>query len=145
MKNPLLQINQPADVDLGRNGSLNLGIRWKADFAGRFTEGFERLQKEADGEFVRMVKPYVPKRTGALVGSTDDHTVLGSGQIIQATPYAAAQYYRLPLGQGVREDGPKGKVTTHKDMGLVNEVFTQDILESMKGDIGVGHVRYSTA
>ena len=41
--------------------------------------------------------------------------------------------------------GPKGKVTVHKDMGLVNEVFTQDILDSMKGDIGVGHVRYSTA
>lgn len=41
--------------------------------------------------------------------------------------------------------GPKGKVTTHKGMGLVNEVFTTDILESMKGDIGVGHVRYSTA
>ncbi len=30
-------------------------------------------------------------------------------------------------------------------MGLVNEVFTQDNLEPMKGDIGVGHVRYSTA
>lgn len=41
--------------------------------------------------------------------------------------------------------GPKGKVIVHKDMGLVNEVFTQDILDSMKGDIGVGHVRYSTA
>lgn len=41
--------------------------------------------------------------------------------------------------------GPKGKVTTHKGMGLVNEVFTHDILEPMKGDIGVGHVRYSTA
>lgn len=41
--------------------------------------------------------------------------------------------------------GPKGKVTVHKDMGLVNEVFTQDILDSMKGDIGVGHVHYSTA
>lgn len=41
--------------------------------------------------------------------------------------------------------GPKGKVTVHKDMGLVNEVFTQDILDSMKGNIGVGHVRYSTA
>lgn len=41
--------------------------------------------------------------------------------------------------------GPKGKVTVHKEMGLVNEVFTQDILDSMKGDIGVGHVRYSTA
>ncbi len=42
-------------------------------------------------------------------------------------------------------DGPKGKVTSFKDMGLVNEVFTGDVLEKMKGDIGVGHVRYSTA
>ncbi|MGN0483040.1 MAG: amidophosphoribosyltransferase [Lachnospiraceae bacterium] len=41
--------------------------------------------------------------------------------------------------------GPKGKVTAYKDMGLVNEVFTGETLESMKGDIGVGHVRYSTA
>ena len=36
-------------------------------------------------------------------------------------------------------------MTTHKGMGLVNEVFTHDILEPMMGDIGVGHVRYSTA
>lgn len=41
--------------------------------------------------------------------------------------------------------GPKGMVSTHKDMGLVNEVFTGDILQKLKGDIGVGHVRYSTA
>jgi amidophosphoribosyltransferase len=30
-------------------------------------------------------------------------------------------------------------------MGLVNEVFTPDDLEKLKGNIGVGHVRYSTA
>ena len=41
--------------------------------------------------------------------------------------------------------GPKGKVTSHKDMGLVNEAFTPEILDTLKGDIGVGHVRYSTA
>ncbi|MEG0805422.1 MAG: amidophosphoribosyltransferase [Lachnospiraceae bacterium] len=41
--------------------------------------------------------------------------------------------------------GPKGKVTSHKGMGLVNEVFTEDVIEGMNGDIGVGHVRYSTA
>ena len=41
--------------------------------------------------------------------------------------------------------GPKGKVLSYKGMGLVNEVFTPEGLESMKGDIGVGHVRYSTA
>ena len=42
-------------------------------------------------------------------------------------------------------DGPKGKVTSHKGMGLVNEAFTTEILKKLKGDIGVGHVRYSTA
>ena len=42
-------------------------------------------------------------------------------------------------------DGPKGKVSSHKGMGLVNEVFTPDDLTNLKGDIGVGHVRYSTA
>lgn len=41
--------------------------------------------------------------------------------------------------------GPKGRVNSYKGMGLVNEVFTQESLETMKGDIGVGHVRYSTA
>ncbi|MCI9492468.1 MAG: amidophosphoribosyltransferase [Lachnospiraceae bacterium] len=40
--------------------------------------------------------------------------------------------------------GPKGKVASQKGMGLVNEVFTQESLEGLKGDIGVGHVRYST-
>lgn len=41
--------------------------------------------------------------------------------------------------------GPKGKVLSSKDMGLLNETFTPEILEKLKGDIGVGHVRYSTA
>jgi amidophosphoribosyltransferase len=42
-------------------------------------------------------------------------------------------------------DGPKGKVSAYKDMGLLNEAFTPETLSSLKGDIGVGHVRYSTA
>lgn len=41
--------------------------------------------------------------------------------------------------------GPKGKVLAYKDMGLVNEVFTDEILDKLKGNIGIGHVRYSTA
>ena len=41
--------------------------------------------------------------------------------------------------------GPKGKVLSTRGMGLVNEVFSAEGLSSMKGDIGVGHVRYSTA
>ena len=40
--------------------------------------------------------------------------------------------------------GPKGQVRSCKGMGLVNEVFTSGELEKLNGDIGVGHVRYST-
>ena len=40
--------------------------------------------------------------------------------------------------------GPN-KVISHKGMGLVNEVFTSEALEKLHGNIGVGHVRYSTA
>lgn len=68
---------------------------------------------------------------------------------------AASIYYGLfalqhrgqeSCGIAVSEtNGPKGKVTSYKGMGLVNEVFTGDELEQMRGDIGVGHVRYSTA
>ena len=41
-------------------------------------------------------------------------------------------------------DGPR-KVSAYKGMGLVNEVFTPETLGKLKGDIGVGHTRYSTA
>ncbi len=43
-------------------------------------------------------------------------------------------------------DGPKGAVRSVRGMGLVNEVFTEEKLGKLKnGNIGVGHVRYSTA
>lgn len=42
-------------------------------------------------------------------------------------------------------DGPKGQVVSYKGMGLVNEVFTPEELSKLKGNIGIGHTRYSTA
>lgn len=42
-------------------------------------------------------------------------------------------------------NGPVRKVPSKKGMGLVNEVFCPDDFKKLKGDIGVGHVRYSTA
>lgn len=41
--------------------------------------------------------------------------------------------------------GPIRNSASYKGMGLVNEVFSENDLEKLKGDIGVGHVRYSTA
>lgn len=37
------------------------------------------------------------------------------------------------------------KVICHKDLGRVNEVFKEENISALKGNLGVGHVRYSTA
>lgn len=41
-------------------------------------------------------------------------------------------------------DGEMGNLKLKKDMGLVNEVFNEKDLQNLNGNIGVGHVRYST-
>ncbi len=38
-----------------------------------------------------------------------------------------------------------GVIDCCKEMGLVSETFSNDILDGLKGKIGMGHVRYSTA
>ena len=40
--------------------------------------------------------------------------------------------------------GPMGNLLLKKDMGLVSEVFHREELAKLSGNIGVGHVRYST-
>ncbi len=42
-------------------------------------------------------------------------------------------------------EGPFGSICSHKDMGLVSEIFHQDVVSKLHGNIGIGHVRYSTA
>ena len=39
----------------------------------------------------------------------------------------------------------RGVISSYKDMGLVTEVFDHEILDRLKGQMAVGHVRYSTA
>lgn len=40
--------------------------------------------------------------------------------------------------------GPKGNMNVHKGMGFVHEVFDENTLKELKGNLGIGHVRYST-
>lgn len=40
--------------------------------------------------------------------------------------------------------GPLGNVCIHKGMGLVSEIFDKNIMANLRGNIGIGHVRYST-
>ncbi len=74
---------------------------------------------------------------------------------LEGTDVASSIYYGLfalqhrgqeSCGIAVSDtNGPKGSVKSCKGMGLVNEVFTPESLDNLKGNIGVGHVRYSTA
>lgn len=41
--------------------------------------------------------------------------------------------------------GPLGNISSHKGMGLVSEVFHPEVMQKLCGNIGIGHVRYSTA
>ncbi len=37
------------------------------------------------------------------------------------------------------------EIKLHKKMGLVTEVFSKDLIETLKGNVAIGHVRYSTS
>lgn len=40
--------------------------------------------------------------------------------------------------------GPLGNICIHKGMGLVSEIFDHNTMATLRGNIGIGHVRYST-
>ncbi|MBQ4110571.1 MAG: amidophosphoribosyltransferase [Clostridia bacterium] len=44
-------------------------------------------------------------------------------------------------GIAVNDDGT---IIYHKDLGLVHEIFSDELLDKMKGQMAVGHVRYAT-
>ena len=38
----------------------------------------------------------------------------------------------------------EGRARAHRGMGLVNDVFSSDVLHALRGDLAIGHTRYST-
>ena len=71
--------------------------------------------------------------------------VLASGQQVSSLCYFGlyALQHRGQEAAGIAVfEGDR--VRLHKDMGLVSQVFDQDVLERMPGDLAVGHTRYST-
>lgn len=47
-------------------------------------------------------------------------------------------------GIAVTDTSGKRKISAYKGLGLVSEVFDEDTLERLHGNLGAGHVRYST-
>ena len=57
---------------------------------------------------------------------------------LQALQHRGQESAGIAVGDG-------DTVLIHKDLGLVDQVFTEETLAHLQGDIAIGHTRYSTA
>ncbi len=55
-----------------------------------------------------------------------------------------AQQHRGQEACGIVNQNPNGEHWVHKGFGLVGDIFPESQLEKFKGNIAIGHVRYST-
>ena len=57
---------------------------------------------------------------------------------LQALQHRGQESAGITVGDG-------DTILIHKDLGLVDQVFNEDVLSHLKGDFAIGHTRYSTA
>lgn len=86
-------IPTPQDRQISFQGG-RVTLSWVADFGPIRSAMMHRKQKVVDSEVLRYCAPLVPFRTGALTRSGTISTVIGSGNVQYATPYARFQYYQ---------------------------------------------------
>ncbi|SBO44113.1 amidophosphoribosyltransferase [Cyanobium sp. NIES-981] len=74
------------------------------------------------------------------------YAVLAPGQQVANLTYFGlyALQHRGQESAGIAVFDSEQHVRLHKDMGLVSQVFDQEVLERMPGDLAIGHNRYST-
>jgi amidophosphoribosyltransferase len=74
--------------------------------------------------------------------------IFGAVNIRDAAQLAYLGLYALQhRGQesaGIVAVDTEGQARAHRGMGLVNDVFSPDVLRGLRGDIAIGHTRYST-
>lgn len=75
------------------SGDVTIRLDWSPGFAADWSGHFARVQKMFDLEVLRRMSPYVPVQTHTLEHSPIYASDIGSGLLVYATPYAAAQYY----------------------------------------------------
>jgi amidophosphoribosyltransferase len=56
-----------------------------------------------------------------------------------------ALQHRGQESAGIVSVDESGVARTHRGMGLVSDVFTEEVLASLEGTVAIGHTRYSTA
>lgn len=67
----------------------------------------QEVQRFIDSECIRLMDPYTPFRSGALIGAATSGSNIGSGKLIQQTPYAKRWYYEPANFSGAPMRGNK--------------------------------------
>lgn len=68
------------------------------------------VQKYVDDACIRAMKPYTPARNMVLEKSARTGTVIGSGEIVQNTPYAHYQYMGVVYGPNFPQYDKNGEI-----------------------------------
>lgn len=92
----VFNINTPHDQSFeftSKGQKMKCTLQWVSGFGAKMSKQFESAQKVVDSECLRYMDPLTPKRTGAMINSAIQGTVIGSGEIKYNTPYAKRQYY----------------------------------------------------
>lgn len=77
----------------GKNGTVTARLEWKPGFGPKFTRRMQGGQAKFDMEVMKQLEPYMQLDTGAMIGSMQLATDVGSGLIRVRTPYARKVYY----------------------------------------------------
>lgn len=81
------------DTIITAPGGAKVKLTWNAGAENRINGVLREKQKIIDSEVLRLCAPMVPHRSGTLERSGQISTVIGSGEVKYATPYARYQYY----------------------------------------------------
>lgn len=87
-----LTIKTPGDRTVSRDG-VTASVHWNPGFGSAWSARFQAAQAMLDEEILRRTEPYVPVDSGVLKSSAPLASDIGGGELVWATPYAAAQYY----------------------------------------------------
>ena len=89
------KIQQPKDFKLkaGTHGQIGIKVKYKRKYAEDWNARLDLMQKACDNACIKYMTPYVPMQSGVLEKSAILNTVIGSGKVVYATPYARYLYY----------------------------------------------------
>lgn len=144
-KATILQMALKSRRSVMETGCRQVAAGWKTSHRKRLKRQRWKMQGMAEEMYVQYETEDRLKEECGVFGMYDF-----DGRDVASTIYYGllALQHRGQESCGIAvsdTNGPKRSVRSEKHMGLVNESFAPESIERLNGDIGVGHVRYSTA